>query len=91
LYDAYNWRLERSRQETAHQTLVLSRAWGAEVEMEDILGRDIYPALRSIEPISGDEAMIDHRPVEVKLAEAAEVREHFKKLGILNDLTVVEE
>jgi hypothetical protein len=90
LYNAHNWRLERARLETAQQTFILGRAWGMELEIEDILGRNIYPALRSIEAISGDEAMVDRRPREVKLAEAEEVREHFRSMGLADELEIEE-
>jgi hypothetical protein len=82
LFNAYLWRLERERMELARQTIVIGRGWGADLNMEKVLGRKPHPFLRTVEVIGGDEALVDGRPLSSKLEEIRDVKGIFQKVGL---------
>lgn len=83
MYDGWVWRKEREREDALAQTFLLLKAWGSEkLKFEQLLGRPLYPVLRSVqtEPtkIGTANELGDSRTKEEKLAEVAELKEIFK-------------
>jgi hypothetical protein len=83
MYDGWVWRKEREREDALAQTFLLLKAWGSEkLKFEQLLGRPLYPVLRSVqtEPtkIGATNELGDSRTKEEKLAEVAELKEIFK-------------